>query len=124
MQHCKKEMLTQKQWRNVFKELEETTKNEKAVFTDGSLSANKAGSAAWCSDFTLRARLPLGTSIYTAELYAIYMALKFIETSNENYAIFTDSLSTINALGHPHVSNHHLIHTITDCIVRQTLPTK
>ena len=68
------------------------------------------GSALWSPDFELKAKLPKGTLIYTAELN---MALKFVKNTNYDYNIFADSLSTANGLRRPHLSNHHLIRKIT-----------
>ena len=43
------------------------------------------GSAAWNPELELQDKLPKGTSIYTAELYATYMALKLVKNTNYDY---------------------------------------
>ena len=86
------------------------------IYTDGSVSNSKSGCGVWSSNFTLKARLPDQTSIFTAELYAIFSAITFSSTSQAKCLILTDSLSSIQALQLPHKSNHHLVLKIASLI--------
>ena len=69
------------------------------VFTDGSKMAKKVASAALVEGNALTRRLPDDSSIFSAELTAIIIALNFISQSqNNNYIIYSDSLSCLKAL--------------------------
>ncbi|GBO14372.1 Peroxiredoxin-6 [Araneus ventricosus] len=90
------------------------------IYTDSSKSDNHVGSAAVFPDFTIAETLHLFCSVYTSELYAIYLGLLKISTLNFKKAIiYTDSRSGINALRsakhitHPLVMQClHLHHTL------------
>jgi hypothetical protein len=67
-----------KQWQQNFANLTNTRyPAHKRVYTDGSLKGDHCGCGVWSEEFSLVARLPPTTSIYTAELYALYAAVKF-----------------------------------------------
>lgn len=70
-----------------------------AVFTDGSKNEDGVAAAAICGHFFIQMRLPNNASVFTAELYAIRYALDFIEDSlKDKFIIFSDSLSSLQAL--------------------------
>ena len=78
-------------WTQLFKDLHQNNyQDRKAVFSDGSLQNNESGCAVWAENFSLMAHLPPGTSIYTAELYGIYCAVKFVSQLPEKYILYTD----------------------------------
>ena len=97
----------------------ETYDGYTAVYTDGSKLSSGVGSA-FVSGGTCRSRsLPPSASIYTAELYAIILALHFIRSSSQSlFLLLIDSLSAIQSLEsfniHPFIqliySLHHQIH--------------
>ncbi|GBM11149.1 hypothetical protein AVEN_243020-1 [Araneus ventricosus] len=69
------------------------------IYTDGSKSDNHVGSAAVFPDFTIAETLHPFCSVYTSELYAIYLGLLKISTLKfKKPIIYTDSRSGINAL--------------------------
>jgi len=74
------------------------------MYTDGSRSAGGLGASVVCSpaiDYVEAVRLSNGTSIHTAELYAIIKAVGRITVApvgSGPFAIFTDSLSAARAL--------------------------
>lgn len=69
------------------------------IYTDGSKIANKTSSAFVSPTFSKKQRIRNGSSIFTAEIIAIYEALKFCDTQNEQkFLICSDSLSAIQAL--------------------------
>ena len=62
------------------------------VYTDGSVKNNQTSCAVIVKDRNYLYRLPDNTSIFTAELFAISMAIdKIKETNNENFLICSDS---------------------------------
>ncbi|GBO19702.1 hypothetical protein AVEN_45377-1, partial [Araneus ventricosus] len=80
------------------------------IYTDGSKSDNHVGSAAVSPDFTIAETLHPFCSVYTSELYAIYLGLLKICTLNFKKAIiYTDSRSGINAQRSAKHNNHPLV---------------
>ena len=70
-----------------------------AVYTDGSKTESGVGCAFVIGTATRSFTLPSLASVFTSELVAIYKALCFLETCEETqYTIFTDSLSSIQAI--------------------------
>ena len=61
-------------------------------------------------------RLPNNTSIFSCELYAIYIAISAISLVPGQYLILTDSLSSIQALQKPYTSKNHLVLKIASLI--------
>jgi ribonuclease HI len=97
-------------WNRMFLDLKNSVYSDcTAIYTDGSVQGQNCGCAVWSSEFTILAHLPCNVSIYTAELYAIYCALKFISASPGKYVIFSDSLSSIKALQNPLPATNYLI---------------
>ena len=72
------------------------------IFTDGSKTSEGTG----CSFFvdvtppvTVRSRLPNTCGIFNAEMYALLIALHYIEgTNDDNFVIFSDSCSSLQYL--------------------------
>ena len=73
------------------------------IYTDGSKESDIVGSAAVSGQSVMQCRLPNHSSVFTAELQAISLALDFIENSRQDqFLIFSDSLSSLQA-----IQNHH-----------------
>ena len=71
------------------------------IFTDGSKSDAGVGFGVSFPDFNRNGRLPEQSSIFTAECYAVLVALKEIASRpKENYIICCDSKSVLQAIGH------------------------
>lgn len=69
------------------------------IFTDGSKDNEHTSNAFVCGQHFDVARLPDGTSVYLAELHAIFLALKFIETKGLRQAVIcSDSRSVLQSL--------------------------
>lgn len=69
------------------------------IYTDGSKTDNGTGSAFSSEYGNFNWTLPSSASVYTAELYAIWQALKFIDIENiKNAVILSDSLSSLQAI--------------------------
>lgn len=119
-----KEDLTTSQWQYQFNTL---TKNlyesHKHIFTDGSVMTDRTGCGVWSTDFSLMARLSDRCSIFTAELYSIYIALNYLLTTKatQPYVIFSDSFSALQAIDNPTHSSHYLVHNILHIISRLTV---
>ena len=101
------------QWRAVFCDLHASRYSTcRMVFTDGAKSLERSGSAVWSPQFSIMARLPASTSVFTAELFAIFLALLFLKTTPGRFVLYTDSLSAIAALQTLRRSSHHLLSRI------------
>jgi ribonuclease HI len=99
-----------KQWQQEFENLVTTKYSDHMhIYTDGSLKEDKCGCGVWSKEYTLVARLPPSATIYTAELYAIYAAIKFSGTRTGPHVIFTDSLSAVTALKASNCTAHYLL---------------
>ena len=71
------------------------------VFTDGSKMDQQVGFAARFPNYVRSGRLTNEASIFTAEMYAVRLALKDIISNNNqgnSFTIFSDSQSAILAL--------------------------
>ena len=69
------------------------------IFTDGSKEKERTANAVICGQDVYVARLPNNTSIFVAELHAIYVALKIVESRKFRCAVIcSDSLSAIQSL--------------------------
>ena len=71
----------------------------KPIYTDGSKDGNAVDSAAVYGDRISKCRLPDKSSIFSAEIKAIDLALNLVEQSRSiRFIIFSDSLSVLQAL--------------------------
>lgn len=109
--------LSPAQWVQLFNNLT-TTKypNHHLIYTDGSYKNKSAGSGIWSPNFKIISRLPPDTSIFTAELYALYSAIKFLSSQAGIYLILSDSLSSIRALQSLNTSSHYLLSWISESL--------
>jgi len=82
-----------------YQEIRHAYPHHEAVYTDGSKINNNTASAAVIQKHTLMKRIPNKSSIFSAELHAIQIALSHIQQyPNEKYIIFSDSLSSLQAI--------------------------
>ena len=90
-----------------FEEILEKFPEHTCIYTDGSKQNNTTASAAIINKETKKTkRLPKNTSIFSAEIYAINLALDLIkEKEDPKYIIFTDSLSAIIAIKNRKTNN-------------------
>ena len=71
------------------------------IYTDGSVLDDKAASAAVIDNYSSIERLPDKSSIFSAELLALYLALDRVEkldSDERNFIIFSDSMSALQAI--------------------------
>ena len=114
----KKQNLNNQSWNILHKCLLDSYHDYKFIYCDGSVQNERSACGIWSESFTLKARLPNHSSILTCELYAIYIATKYIQNihSIQKYLILTDSLSAVETLKSPHLSKHHLTLKIAEII--------
>ncbi len=73
--------------------------DHEALYTDGSKDEERAGAAAYTNAETYSCRLPDSATVFSAELKALLLALEHVSKSKNNeFIIFSDSLSAIQAL--------------------------
>jgi len=98
-----------------FYEICDQYKNFIRVFTDGSKAGARVSAAAVCGESTKSVRLPDHVSIFTAELYALNLALGAIRNKRENnFLILTDSLSSLEAINSFKIENSLVLSFIRD----------
>ena len=78
--------------------IQERYPNHLHIFTDGSKSNNGTRCGAVLHKKTLKKCLPKWASIFSAEIYAINLALKLVSTSDkEKFLIHSDSISVLQS---------------------------
>lgn len=116
----KKEVTPCLVFKQAFWEQCEQYKGFTRIFTDGSKKGDKASAAVVCQtklNKPIKMRIPDSSSIYTAELKAIQLALQEISHSNRrDFLILVDSLSALSALSsgnitHPFLADVHDMYT-------------
>ena len=89
-----------------YNEIKEHYFSFKPIYTDGSKEGNSVADASVYGQRSLKCRLPNNSSIFSAEVKAIDLALNLAEHSNSNrFIIFSDSLSTLQALSNRQLEN-------------------
>ena len=92
--------------------------NSTHIFTDGSKSADGTGFGVFSSDYQSSVKINSFSSIFTAELFAIFQALSTLENSkNQSVVIFSDSKSSIQGISNIY-SQHPIITKIQSCIIQ------
>jgi kelch-like protein 2/3 len=109
----KKSDLPSKAWQAYFMGLLLLYPTRTPVFCDGSKTAEQTAAGSWSTDFNLMAGLNKSNSIFTAELFAIFITLKYLESKNGLFILVSDSLSSLKALQHAHPKSHYLFLKIT-----------
>ena len=105
-----------------FKELIKNFSEYEQIYTDGSKQGERVGAAALFPNGAQKSiGLPDKSSIYTAELRALLLALELIEGSiKKQFIIFSDSLSAMQALKNPH-PDHPLVEEIFPGLLNITI---
>ena len=113
-----KSSLSHDQWSLLFLDLVASKYSDcQSVYTDGSKTGTACGSAVWSPHFSLMSRLPSVTSVFTAELYALYSAVSFVSSRPGRFVIFTDSLSSVRALQSLCLTPHYLVYRISSVLL-------
>jgi ribonuclease HI len=86
-------------FRSRFSELCDRYKHYYRIFTDGSKMGVSVAAAAVCKNSTRSVRLSDKASIFSAEMYALTIAINIVRRTNKiNFIIFSDSMSSLQAL--------------------------
>ncbi|OOZ37989.1 hypothetical protein BOW52_09705 [Solemya elarraichensis gill symbiont] len=97
------------EFQSLFAEIRHTYRDHQPIYTDGSKDQAKVSAAMYAPPFIDTSRLPDNASIFSAELHALLLALRRIEThKSSKFIIFTDSLSSLQSLSHFNIK-HPLI---------------
>ena len=98
-------------------EVKDVFRDYNFIYTDGSVSDDKAAAAAVIDNYSSIERLPDKSSIFSAELHALYLALDRVETTDDerNFIIFSDSKSALQAISGQDWT-HPLVLYILECL--------
>ncbi|XP_067138961.1 uncharacterized protein [Centruroides vittatus] len=97
-------------YRQHFAEIQHRDRNLIPIYTDGSKSDDYVGLAFVCQDEIVAEQIAPNSSIFTAELQAIYLALKYINRKGHRCCvIYTDSVSALQALISYEPSFHSIV---------------
>ena len=89
-----------------YNEIKEYYFSFKPIYTDGSKDGNSVAAAAVYGTKVKKCRLPNKSSIFSAEVKAIDLALDLVEQSDSTrFIIFSDSLSSLQALHNQKLEN-------------------
>jgi ribonuclease HI len=95
----KKTTISNLMFRKLFQESFEKYSNFDKIFTDGTHLNSQSGCAYTLNDFSQKYNLGNHISIFSAELFAIFFAIQISSNAiNKKFAIYTDSLSSIQAI--------------------------
>ena len=96
---CSKNTLTSTAIKQIFLEHQSEHNQSVSIYTDGSKSNNGVGLSVVSSDLKEKRRMPPYSSVFSAELGAISLALfKLSSLPYQQYTIYTDSQSALNAI--------------------------
>ena len=96
-------------FQGLFNDVQDKYSDHRFLYTDGSKDDHKVGCAVVSNFNIIKRRLPGHTSIYTAELRAIQLALDVVNNSNKDkYVICVDSLLCLQAIEQQHI-DHPLV---------------
>ena len=90
-----------------------------SVFTDGSKLSEGVGCAVVTGDTVFRRKLPSSCPIFTAEAFAILLAVKHVFNKGnckKTFTIFTDSLSVLFTLKQL-LPSHHMVQEVHEWLV-------
>ena len=107
---CKKENRSDDQWKILHRAMiNDKYPNHVKIYTDGSRKNNKTGCGVRSEMSQVTCRLPDYSSIFTAEMHSIKIAIEQAKSKNANYLILTDSLSVLQAMKGQDPTKHHIL---------------
>ena len=101
LSYAKKDQTYPSKYLSLHNEVKDIFRDYDFICTDGSVSDDKAAAAAVIDNYSSIERLPDKSSIFSAELHALYLALDRVETTDDeerNFTIFSDSKSALQAI--------------------------
>ena len=100
LSYAKKDLTDPSKYISLHNEVKDVFRDYDFIHTDGSVSDDKAAAAAVIDNYSSIERLPDKSSIFSAELHALYLALIRVETADDderNFIIFSDCKSALRA---------------------------
>ena len=89
-----------------FGELKDAHQKYKLIFTDGSKLDEKAAASIVTENNLFKTRLPNGSSIFSAEVRALQLAMEIVKVSRyKKFMICVDSLSVLQSIENLRLSN-------------------
>ncbi|GBM42533.1 hypothetical protein AVEN_3341-1 [Araneus ventricosus] len=107
-EHLPKSTTSTLVYRSIFYDHRHRFSNYEPVFTDGSKSESHVGTAVAIGNTVVSERLHKFCSVFTSEIYGIYLALTKMDSLNKNFIVYTDSKSAIEALKKLNTLSHPL----------------
>ena len=101
LSYAKKDQTDPSKYISLHNEVKDVFRDYDFIYTDGSVSDDRAAAAAVIDNYSSIERLPDKSSIFSAELHALYLALDRVETADDderNFIIFSDSKSALQAI--------------------------
>ena len=93
LSYAKKDQTDPFQYISLHNEVKDVFRDYDFIYTDGSVADDKAAAAAVIDNYSSIERLPDRSSIFSAELHALYLALDRVETADDdderNFIIFS-----------------------------------
>lgn len=110
--------MSDRMWCSLFADLLSDLRPRTPIYTDGSRRGGLTGSGVWCPPVSLLSRLSEHSSVFSAELFAIYSAVTYFLGREGTYVIFTDSLSSLHALQSVTPRSHYLVLAVASLLAR------
>ena len=101
LSYAKKDQTDPSKYLSLHIEVKDVFRDFNFIYTDGSVSDDKAAAAAVIDNYSSIERLPDKSSIFSAELHALYLALDMVEKADDderNFITFSDSKSALQAI--------------------------
>ena len=101
LSYAKKDQTDPLKYISLHNEVKDVFRDYDFIYTDCSVLDDKAAAAAIIDNHSSIERLPDKSSIFSAELHALYLALDRVETADDderNFIIFSDSKSALQAI--------------------------
>ena len=101
LSYTKKDKTDRSKYISLHNEVKDVFRNYDFFYTDGSVSDDKAAAAAVIDNYSSIESLPDKSSIFSAKLQALYLALDRVETADDderNFIIFSDSKYALQAI--------------------------
>jgi ribonuclease HI len=112
----KKNNTSNLMYKKLFLEIQDKYSTHQKIFTDGTLMDGKSGCAFIWNDLQQKFNLNSNATVFSAELFAMLKAIEStISTSQTHFIIFSDSLSSIQAITNI-FSKNPLVQRILDTI--------
>ena len=101
LSYANKDQTDSSKYISLHNEVKDVFQDYDFIYTDGSVLDDKAAAAAVIDNYSSIERLPDKSSIFSAELHALYLALDRVETADNDktffFIIFSDSKSALQS---------------------------